>query len=442
MTSGRQRVALFLPAQAAAETEATILKWYVSTGEEFRKGRILAEAESAKSSFQFDAPCSGSVAEILVAEGETVAFEKPVIEVETDESGVGERKPVAPPDEGSKDEHPAEVAVVSASGRPGPSSGVGILGIGAYLPRRVVGNKDLLEKFPDVTEEYIFGVTGIRERRWASPEEKPSDMAFAAARDAIRASGLKPDDIHGIIVSTTTPDYAMPATACLLQEKLGIKYVPSFDLNAACSGWLYALSTAKGLIHSGLGNNILVVGVDMQSRMLQNNDRSAYFLFGDGAGATVVSDSPEAHVIREEILAADSRGLRMARREFPGYEIPENIPDADPWIRLDGRALFKFATESFSSIVRQVIEKSGWEPTDVKWVVPHQANGRILKAAARKSGVPFERFYLNIDRVGNTSSASIPLALIEVQKFISRSDKLVLCSVGAGITYAAISVEW
>jgi 3-oxoacyl-[acyl-carrier-protein] synthase-3 len=318
---------------------------------------------------------------------------------------------------------------------------ISILGIGGYLPKRVVTTAELIKEFPDLTEEYIFGVTGIRQRHWVA-DEKPSDMALEAAREAIEKSGLAAGDIDAIVLSTETPDVCMPSTACILQEKLGLRGIPAFDIHAACSGWLYGISVAKGMILSGIGRNILVVGVDLQSRFLDKKDKGVYFLFGDGAGATVVADGGRGHVIKEEILLADAKGLRMARRESPGYLMPCDDETADPWIRLDGHALFRFATESFSKVVRDVTEKSGWKPAEVRWVVPHQANGRILKAAANKSGIPFDRFYLNIDHVGNTSSASIPLALIEIDKGLQNGDKLVLCSVGAGITAAAISVEW
>jgi 3-oxoacyl-[acyl-carrier-protein] synthase-3 len=234
----------------------------------------------------------------------------------------------------------------------------------------------------------------------------------------------------------------MPSTACLLQKKLGIRGVPAFDVNAACSGWVYGITIAKGMITGGIARNVLVTGVEMQSRLLDKKDRNTYFLFGDGAGATVISGTKTGHVIKNEILSADPAGIRMARREFPGYMVPQNSNEIDPWIRLDGRALFRFATESFSTMIRELIIKSGWEPSEVRWVVPHQANGRILKAAAQKSGVPFERFYLNIDKVGNTSSASIPLALAEIERGLQNRDKIVFCTVGAGITAAGISIEW
>jgi 3-oxoacyl-[acyl-carrier-protein] synthase-3 len=180
----------------------------------------------------------------------------------------------------------------------------------------------------------------------------------------------------------------------------------------------------------------------MQSRLLNQLDRSAYFIFGDGAGAAVISSGVTGHRIRQTILGVDTRGIHMARRDTPGYTVAGTNGKTDPWIRLDGQALFRLATESISDIILRAIALSGWSADETRWIVPHQANGRIIKAAAKRSGLPFERFCLNVQRVGNTSSASIPLALIEAEERFSPGDKLVLCSVGAGMTTAALSVEW
>ncbi|MBN1576872.1 MAG: beta-ketoacyl-ACP synthase 3 [Chitinispirillaceae bacterium] len=434
------KTVLFLPSQAAAETEATIVKWLVGEGNSFSKGQVLAEVESAKSTFEFEAPCDGTVVSLLLAEGMATPFEKPVITIETADRSFRQEIPSAVIS--MHDSPEMDIPVVAK--KKGTSQGrtVSLLGIGSYLPERVVGNGELLIDHPDINEEYIFGVTGIRERHWAKPGEKPSDMALVASRKAIENSGLSPKDIDVIIVSTATPDVVMPSTACLLQEKLGLRGLPAFDINAACAGWVYGITLAKGMVAAGTGKNILVTGVEMQSRLLDKKDRGTYFLFGDGAGATVVSGTKDGHLIKNEILSADPAGIRMARREAPGYEIVRNGGKFDPWIRLDGRALFRFATQSFSTMIRELIIKSGWEPVDVRWVVPHQANGRILKAAAQKSGVPFERFYLNIDKVGNTSSASIPIALAEIERGLQKKDKIVFCTVGAGITVAGMSIEW
>ncbi len=440
---------LTLPSQAAAEVEATISKWHVAEGDSFEKGTVLAEAESAKSTFDFEAPCRGTVKKIHYSEGKTVGFDTPVIDIETDETDI---KYEASQDAASeKPESDKSTCADTVDTQKAPSftkshtpqsMPVGILSIGTYLPQRVVPNKELLGNFSDLTAEYMYGVTGIKERRWADDDEKPSDMAYHAAKEALDNAGLNANEIEAIIVATTTPDVAMPATACKLQQMLEVYNIPCYDLSAACSGWLYGIVNAEGLIRTGIASNVLVVAVDLQSRMLSREDKDALFLFGDGAGATVVSSRSDAHMIKEKILSADSKGLRYARREFPGYYIPEKPEDEESWIRVDGRALFKFATESFAKVIHDVVELSDWDHDTIRWVVPHQANARILKAAARKANIPFNKFFLNIERIGNTSSASIPNALADVQKFLQPGDKIVLCSVGAGITYAAITLEW
>ena len=433
-------ISLYLPSQAAAETEATITKWNVSVGSVFSKGQILGEIESAKAAFDFEAPCDGTVLRMLCVEGETISFEAPVMEIETSDVAMKNAIPSAQ----SKQSDIETIEAVSVQPTPSISvaGNVCILGIGGYLPDRVVTSKELLKEFPAVTEEYIFGVTGIRERRWAKEGEKPSEMAFKASIEAIKRSGLEATDLGGIIVSTETPDVSMPSTACILQDLLGIRGIPSFDLKAACSGWLYGLTMARGMIMSGAADNILVVGTEIQSQLLDKTDMGTYFLFGDGAGATVVSGSRPGHAIKQSVLKADSKGLPLAKRSVPGFKVPIGLENLNPWIRVDGHALFRFATGGFATIISEAIAKSGWLPQQVNWVVPHQANARILKAAAQKGGVPFERFYINIDRVGNTSSASIPLALLELQKNLHTGDKIVLCSVGAGVTIAAMAIEW
>jgi 3-oxoacyl-[acyl-carrier-protein] synthase-3 len=435
------RIPLYLPSQAAAETEATITKWNVSEGDAFKKGQILAEIESAKAAFDFEAPCDGKVIKLINLEGDTVSFEEPVMEIETSDVSMKNAIPAA---QAAKQDAGKTVALPSYSPASGTGNGVNvsILGIGGYLPDRVVTNKELLREFPAVTEDYIFGVTGIRERRWAREGEKPSDMAYQASVEAIRRSGLATKDVGAIVLATTTPDVVMPSTACILQDMLGLHGIPAFDINAACSGWLYGLSLAKGLIAIGIADNILVAGVEMQSHLLDKTDMGTYFLFGDGAGAGVVSSKRQGHTIKQAVLTADAKGLHLAKRAVPGYKIPLGLENLNPWIKLDGHAMFRFATGGFATIIQEVIARSGWKLEEVDRVVPHQANSRILKAAAQKCGIPFERFHININRVGNTSSASIPLALLELEKDLAKGDKLVLCSVGAGVTCAAISVEW
>ena len=436
------RMPLCLPAQGASETEATIIEWRVAEGDRFQRGQILAQIDSAKSVFDFEAPCSGMVIHVLRQEGETVPLVEAVLEIETSDEAM--RQWIAPAADrdtlaGGSALTPSDSATLAAS-RGHRGDGVVIQGVGGYLPSRVVTNAELVKSFPDLTDQYVYEVTGIRQRRWADDDERPSGMAFKAALEAIRNSGLDTRDIDAIIVATTTPDMAIPSTAAILQERLSLPTVPAFDLNAACSGWLYAVANARGLIQSGLARHVLTVGVEMQSRLLDAADRNAYFLFGDGAGAAIISAGDTGHRIRHVQIGGDSRGIHMARREAPGYLLPNG--HGDPWIRIDGHAMFRFATESFTSLIRDAVSHSGWKAEDTRWVIPHQANGRILKAAAKRSGIPFDRFFVNMENIGNTSSASIPLALTDVQRSLRPDDKLVLCSVGAGLTTAAISVEW
>ena len=230
------------------------------------------------------------------------------------------------------------------------------------MPQRVVTNEELVAEFPEITPEYIYQVTGIRQRRWAAAGEKPSDMAYKAALEAIRASGVDAKDIDAVIVATTTPDVAMPSTAAILQDRLNLQTIPGFDLNAACSGWLYAVSAAQGMILSGTAHTVLTVGTDMQSQLLDKSDRSAYFLFGDGAGAAIISSGGNRRRIHRVVLGSDTRGLHMARRCEPGYAVRNGHGGIDPWIRIDGPALFRFATESFTTIIREAIAKQRLEP--------------------------------------------------------------------------------
>lgn len=435
------KMPLYLPAQGATEVEATIVEWRVAEGDHFKKGDPLVQVDSAKSVYDFEAPCDGQVIRRLHSDGSTLPITEPVMEIETADASMRDWiQPAAAGDPKLPLTEPAPSPIPAHR-----TATIALLGFGGYLPERLVTNEELVADFPDIDASYIYQVTGIHKRRWAANGEKPSDMAYQAAMHAIDRAPLDAKDIDGVIVATTTPDVAMPSTAAILQDRLNLPHAPGFDLNAACSGWLYAIAMAQGMILSGAARNVLTIGVDMQSKLLDRMDRSAYFLFGDGAGATIVSASPSnstGHRINQVVLGSDTRGLHLARRLEPGYTIRDGQSEDDPWIRIDGPALFRAATDNFANVIIRSLDRSGWKAEDLRWVIPHQANGRILKAAAKRSRVGFERFYLNVDQVGNTSSASIPLAIIEMEKGLQPDDKLVLCSVGAGLTTAAITVEW
>lgn len=446
------RLPITLPAQGAAEPDAVILQWRIAEGDSFRKGQPLAEIESAKASFDFEAPCDGTVIKIHYKQGDTIPYDVPVLEIETTDefmrtwqAGAAAEGVHAHPHGQSTAPAPAPAPAVITTPAPAPAGrDVYLRSVAGYLPRRVVPTAELLANFEsELTAHYMVQVTGIEERRWADADEKPSTMALAAAQRAIAKAGLTPRQIDAIIVATTTPDQAMPSTACLLQEMLGVPRGPAFDLNAACSGWLYAVATARGLIATGLARNVLAIGVELQSRLLDMTDRNTCFIFGDGAGAGVISADGPGHRIAEALLDADGTKWKLGYRNEPGYyNLTGDAANVDRTIRLDGPGMFRAATVSFAQLVRDVTARSGWDAGDVRLVVPHQANSRILEAAAKRAGVPFERFFVNVNRVGNTSSASIPLALSDAEAMLRPGDKVILCSVGAGVTSAALSLVW
>ncbi len=227
--------------------------------------------------------------------------------------------------------------------------------------------------------------------------------------EAIRKSGIASKDIDAIILATTTPDVAMPSTAAILQDRLNLPTIPAFDINAACSGWLYAVSMARGMILSGLARNVLTVGVDMQSRLLDpvRPQRLLHFRRRGRGGDHFGRPAPDTASARC-ILGADTAGLHMARREQPGYAVSNGKPEFDPWIRIEGQALFRFATESFTAIIRDALAKTGWTAEETRWIIPHQANGRILKAAAKRSGVPFDRFFSTSNRWETPPAPAFP----------------------------------
>lgn len=434
-------ILLPLPAQGAAETEATIVEWQVAPGDTFRRGQVLAQVDSAKSVFDFEAPCDGVVVRILHGAAEIVSYEVPVVEIETSDPSMRNWIPPAP----MAADHGGIGPLEDAAPTPVPLAGApvcSIIGLGACLPARIVSNAELIQGFPDLSADYIQQVTGVMQRHWVTADEKPSDLACGASVEAMLDAGVKPEDIDAVILATWTPDMATPSTACVLQQRLGLRAVPAFDLNAACSGWLYALSMARAMIAAGMARNVLAVGVDVQSQIVDPSDYTTCFLFGDGAGAAVISAGSAGHELRHTLIGADSSGLLLARREQPGYSVPNGREGFDPWVRMDGQALFRFAAGAFARLIRDAAAASGWNLDDVRWVVPHQANARILRAAAKRCGVPFDRVFVNVDRVGNTSSASIPIALAEMQDRIQPGDKLILCSVGAGITTGVVTIEW
>lgn len=281
-----------------------------------------------------------------------------------------------------------------------------ILGTGSYLPAQALSNADLAARV-ETSDEWIVSRTGIRQRHIAAPDEKTSDLAFKAAERAIAAAGIDRADIDLIIVATTTSDMMFPSTACILQEKLGLPGVPAFDVQAVCAGFIYALSTANAYIRSGQARKVLVVGAEIFSRILDWNDRRTCVLFGDGAGAVVLGASDEAGILSTH-LHADGRYKDI-------LNVPANLVDGEingrPFLHMDGQAVFKFAVKALSDLAVKTLEANGLQKSDLDWLVPHQANLRIIEATAKHLHLPMDKVVVTLPDHANTSAASIPLAL-------------------------------
>ena len=314
-----------------------------------------------------------------------------------------------------------------------------IVGTGSHLPEKVLTNADL-EKIVDTSDEWIRSRTGIRSRHIAAEGELTSDLALPAAQKALQSAGVAASDIDMIIVATTTPDMIFPSTACILQSRLGIAGCPAFDLQAVCSGFVYALSTADLFIRAGQAKNVLVVGAEVYSRILDWNDRGTCVLFGDGAGAVVLaaSDTPG-------ILATR---LRADGRHKDQLSVPGSVCDGKVWgrpfVHMDGGAVFRFAVRVFEEVAHEVLNQAGLTVSDLDWFVPHQANIRIMEATARRLGLPVEKVISTVDHHGNTSAASIPLALDEAvhDGRIRAGQTLLLEAVGGGFTWGAVLLRW
>jgi 3-oxoacyl-[acyl-carrier-protein] synthase-3 len=310
-----------------------------------------------------------------------------------------------------------------------------IVGTGSYLPPRVMSNSEF-EGHLDTSDAWIRERTGIERRHIADESQSSSDLAFEASRIALQAAGLHASDIDLIIVATSTPDYVFPSTACLLQAKLDAPGCAAFDVQAVCSGFVYALSTADAFIRGGTCKRALVVGAEVFSRILDWNDRSTCVLFGDGAGAVVLvaSDAPGVHAC---VLHADGRQAGI-------LSVPGNVSRGriigSPFLQMAGNQVFKQAVKVLEDVARETVEKAGMTLADVDWLIPHQANIRILEATAKRLGIPAGKLVATVDHHGNTSAASIPLALDEFVRAgrIRSGERVLMQGVGGGFTWGAV----
>lgn len=315
-----------------------------------------------------------------------------------------------------------------------------IRGMGSALPSRVVTNADF-EKTLDTSDEWIRTRSGIRERRFVSPGENTLTLATEAARKALASAGMTADDLDLIVLATCTPAYPVPATACFLQAELGCRHIPAFDLAAACSGFVYALVTSACLMQVGGYRNVLILGAETMSAITDFEDRGTCVLLGDGAGAAVVSPADnDVSGLYDQSLGADGSGARMIWVPAGGSAEPANTKTVNErlhGLKMKGREVYKFAVTKMQEVLRAALERASLDVKDVALVIPHQSNLRIIESAAEKLGLPAEKVAVNIDRYGNTSAASIPLALEEAWQSgrIGRGDWVLLAGFGGGLTW-------
>jgi len=326
------------------------------------------------------------------------------------------------------------------------SPGVGIVGLGAAVPERVVSNREL-ERMVDTSDQWIVERTGIRCRHLAGPGETASSLALRASREALEAAGTDPGEIDLVMVATITPDRPFPATACLLQQELGARRAAAFDLQAACSGFIYGLSVAREFVARGTYRRVLVVGVDILSRIVDWRDRSTCVLMGDGAGAAVVAPVPEGYGFLGLHLGANGEGAPLLFLPAGGSLHPPTlgtVASGMHHLRMNGREVFRFAVRVMGDAASRALEAAGLGFSDVDLYVPHQANYRIIEASARLFGIPMDKVMVNIDRYGNTSAASVPLALYEAEKEgrIERGKVVLAVAFGAGLTWGAVVLRW
>jgi len=325
------------------------------------------------------------------------------------------------------------------------SKRAGITGVGFCVPERILTNRDL-EKLVDTSDEWIRTRTGISERRVAEKGTGTSDLASVASKKALQGAGLKPEDVDLIIAATTTPDMPLPSTACFVQAKIGASRAAAFDLGAACAGFIYGLVTAEQFILSGLYKNILVIGADVISSYIDWTDRSTCVLFGDGAGAAVVKEVSSGGIL-SSVLGSDGNYAELLKICAGGSKYPatqETVGSKSHYLKMSGSEVFKLAVRGMSDAVLQALAKAGVSKEEIVCFIPHQANQRIIDAVSERLDFPKERVFMNLEKYGNTSSASCIIALCEAleQGKIKKKDKVVLTTFGSGLVWGAVVMEW
>jgi len=323
---------------------------------------------------------------------------------------------------------------------------VEIAGLGSYVPRKILTNEDL-QNLVETSDEWITQRTGIKQRRLVADEEATSDLATAAAREALRAAELSPSDLQMILVATCTPDHLFPATGCLVQAALGAHNAMACDLEAACSGFVYAFVHAAAMIDVGALENALIIGAESLSRFTDYTDRRSCILFGDGAGAAVLKRRQQGRGVLYAELGADGSDPSILVIPAGGSRLPaseQTVEDRLHYMKLKGREVFRWAVNKLTELMLNIPERTGVSLDEIKVIIPHQSNVRIIKSACERAGVPLEKAYMNIERFGNTSAASIPVAMDEALRrgVLRRGDIVLLLAFGGGVTWASLLFEY
>ncbi|MEW9122508.1 MAG: beta-ketoacyl-ACP synthase III [Thermotaleaceae bacterium] len=322
----------------------------------------------------------------------------------------------------------------------------GILGIGSFLPKKTITNQDI-EKMVDTTDEWIIARTGIKARRVVDEDTATSDLATEAAIRALKDANVEPKEIDLIIVATITPDMAFPSTACIVQKNLKATKAASFDLEAACSGFLYGVAIGQQFIATGMYKKVLVIGAETMSRIVDWKDRNTCILFGDGAGAVVLGETDEGRGILANYMGSDGEGGKFLSVPAGGSRMPatiETIHEGLQYVKMDGSEVFKFAVRIMGKAAEEALKISGHTIEDIDYLVPHQANIRIVEAASKRLKLPKDKIHVNLDKYGNMSAASVPVALDEAVKEgkIKKDDLIVLVGFGGGLTWGSCVIKW
>jgi 3-oxoacyl-[acyl-carrier-protein] synthase-3 len=320
-----------------------------------------------------------------------------------------------------------------------------ITAVGGYVPEYVMTNAEL-ETMVDTNDEWIQTRTGIKERRILKGEGKgSSDIAVEAVKELLKKRGIGPEEIQLVICATTTPDFTFPATSNVISDKAGMKNAFGYDINAACSGFLYALTTGSQFIESGRYTKVLVIGVDKMSSILNYEDRATCIIFGDGGGCVLLEPNTEGLGVIDSILKSDGAGRAFLHQKAGGSVKPatiETVMNKEHFVYQEGQTVFKFAVKNMADVSAEIMERNNLEAEDIAWLVPHQANKRIIAATYERMGLPEEKVMINIDRYGNTTNGTLPLCLWEWEKQLHKGDNIVLAAFGGGFTWGATYIKW